>query len=130
MVGLTRLARDAGRQTAASATTNSSSGTLTNTSGSHGFTPYEKARDHSAQTQRCRQSDRDAAERKGEAVNENHPPYHAGVCAERKPDRDLARALLHGVRHQSVDPDRRQQQRRTTEDGHQERVEPLTRRRT
>ena len=39
--------------------------------------------------------------------------------AERQPDADLLRPLLDRVRHQSVDADRRQQQRRAAEHRHQ-----------
>ena len=47
--------------------------------------------------------------------------------AEREPDADLLRPLLDRVRHQAVDADRRQQQRRRAEHRHQPHVEALAR---
>ena len=47
--------------------------------------------------------------------------------AERQADADLLRPLLDRVRHQAVDADRREQQRRAAEHRHQPHVEPLAR---
>ena len=49
--------------------------------------------------------------------------------AQREPDADLLRPLLHRVRHQPVDADRREQQRGAAEDGQQQHVEVRARRR-
>ena len=74
-------------------------------------------------------ADHHADDRQPHALEDDHVLDLRRLRAEREADADLLRPLLHRVRHQAVDADCRQQQRRRAEHRHQPHVEPLARRR-
>ena len=62
-------------------------------------------------------------ERRPHPLSDDPRPDVSRFRAERKPNADLARALLYGIRHDAVDAERRQQESGDGEDGHQQRPE-------
>ena len=128
-IGSTRLARIAGSHTAASATSASTIGTETNTAGSHAFTPNSRLATSRARPNAEAEPDHHSDRGQANALQHHHVADLRSVRAERQADADFLRALGHRVRHQTVDPDRCERERRAAEHRHERHVEPLPRNR-
>ena len=126
-IGFSLDARVAGSQTASNATAARISGTDTNTAGSQDFTPNRKlAMKRVSQNAAPIPSTRPTSARRMPCQTTSLRIVRA-IGAQRHANAHLLRALLHGVRHQAVDPDRRQHQRDHAEDRQQHHVEVLAR---
>ncbi len=90
-------------------TTNS--GTRTQSHGSAAVCGRSKALQQSHRREATRYPNQDTGHGRHEALTHHEPHDVLSVGAERYAYPDFMRALLHRVRHQSVDPDRRQRQR-------------------
>src|SRR5581483_2459547 len=92
-----------------------------------GFHTEEQAREEMREPQRSGNSNYDSYTCQKHALADDHVANGRCLRTQRHADAELLRALLHRVRHESVDSDRRYQQRRRAEDGEQEHVEALAR---
>ena len=102
-----------------SATSVSSAAAAANVGGSTGLTPKTSAPRNRVASDRGGEADGDADADEREPARQHQPQHVAALRAERDADADLARPLRDAVRHDAVEPDRREQHRDDREPGQQ-----------
>ena len=116
----------AGSHTASSATAASTTGTVTNTIGSHDFTPNSRLAIRRV-SPNAAQAPNHAHDRQLHALPNDQVANPAAVGSQGHADAHLLRALLDGVGHEPINADGGEHQRGSAEYGEQQHVEAFPR---